>query len=183
MRLSFFNLIAIILFFNCSYAQKCKPKYIDKDKFTEINTEYWGGSLTSMSVYSYDVKYSPSMFLIKQDNENKIVFGITVDGKLNNNMLLNNQTWFEKGSKIILKLENEMMEFIYDNSSVNQAGYTSVKIIVPISLEQIEKLQNQKIEKVKINPFVNSEEMRFQFSVAKGRDKKFKEQLSCFLQS
>lgn len=182
MKLSYFTVIALFFCFHCSFAQKCKPRYVEKDKFTEVNTEYWGGSLTSMSVYSYDVKYSPSMFLIKEGNENKIVFGISVDGKLSNNMLLNNQTWFEKGSKIVLKLENEMMEFIYDNSSVNQAGYTSVKIIVPISPEQVEKLQKQKIEKGRIYPFVESDEMVFQFTVAKGRDKKFKEQLDCFLQ-
>src|SRR5690606_1255592 len=86
-------------------AQKCKPKEVDKDKFTEQTTEYWGSQLTSMSVLSFGVQYVPSMFVFKDNGEDKIFITIDVTGKLDNNLLLNNHAWFEKGSSFFIKLE------------------------------------------------------------------------------
>src|SRR5690606_17428697 len=102
--------------------------------------------LTSMSVLSFGVQYVPSMFVFKDNGEDKIFITIDVTGKLDNNLLLNNHAWFEKGSSFFIKLENEIMDFQVEKSKVNQAGYTSVELISSITKEQIEKMNTQKIE-------------------------------------
>lgn len=50
-----------------------------------------------------------------------------------------------------------------------------------ITKEQIEKLNNQRILKGRVLPFVDNQDMLFQFKVAKGRDKVMKKQLTCLL--
>ncbi len=60
--LTFWFFLLTVSFVN---AKKCKPKFTHVDDFTEITTELWRGKLTSMSVYSLNVKYIPSLFDIK----------------------------------------------------------------------------------------------------------------------
>jgi hypothetical protein len=162
-------------------AQKCKPKFTHTDDFTEVTTELWGGNLTSMSVYSLNVKYIPSMFVYKEKDKYKIVIGITVDGKLNNDMVLNDHKWFEKGSTFMFKLENDLLTFVVEKGEVRQSGGTSAEVTSTITKEQIEMLRDQQILKGRVYPFEDNQDMVFQFKVSKSRDKKIKKQLDCLL--
>lgn len=179
-RIFFITLIFIISISNL-IAQKCKPKFTNTDEFTEVTTEYWGSLLTSMSVYSLNVKYLPYLTVFEYDNKNYIQINIEVDGKLDNSMVLNNHNWFEKGSSFMFKLEEDLLTFTVEESRVRQSGGTSATIISSITEEQIEMLKNQQILKGRVYPFIDNQDMIFQFSVAKGKDKKIKQQLECFL--
>jgi len=165
-----------------TYGQKCKPGYKDKDKFTGVTTEFWGGTITSMSWYTGDIKYLPSLYVANMNGENKITFSIAIDGKLNNNQVLNNQVWFEKGTKFYIKLENEILEFEVDYSKIiNHTSKTYVGVYSSITAVELEKLNTQKLEMGRVLPFKDSDDIQFQFNIASGRDKMFKRQLSCFL--
>ena len=180
--ITLFCLSTLILISSGLFAQKkCKPRYTHTDDFTEVTTEHWGSTLTSMPYYSLNVKYTPWMFVYKENGENKIRVVLDVDGKLNNDMVLNNQTWFEEGSKFMFKLENELLTFEVEKSGVRQSGGTEAEVISSITEEQINKLINQRIEKGRVYPFIDNEDMIFSFKVAKGRDKAISAQLSCFL--
>ncbi len=182
MKRNYLTITLALFFISIAIAQKCKPRHIVEDDFTETKTEYWGNILTSMSYYSFDIGYLPSMFVFKENEKNKVIFGLTFKEKLSNKKLLNDQVWFEEGTKIILKLENEFIEFTVEKSTVNNAGDHSVaRLYSSISTEQVEIMNTQKMEAAKIFPFMESEDLFFHFKIAKGRDKAFKKQLDCFL--
>lgn len=118
-----YALLSIIfaLTFNIINAQKCKPRHTETDEFTEKTKEYWGTPMTSMYVYSLRVKYLPSTYVYKDKDNYKINVVIRVKGKLSNDMLLNNHTWFEKGSKFYFKLENEVLDLLLKKTMLNNS--------------------------------------------------------------
>lgn len=167
-----------------SFAQKkCKPNSTSTDEFTEVTTVYWGGSLTSMAYYSFDVKYNPYINIYNRENQYFASIGVKVIGKLNENLLINKHTWFEKGAKILIKLENELITLTSKEDGVvrNSGSNTMLYMSCPISKEQVKKMADQRMLKGKIHPFKDSADMFFQFSISKGRDKKLSHQFNCFL--
>ena len=179
------TILTIFLIFIATFAvnaQKCEPKITETDDFTNKTTEYWGSTLTSMSVYSQNIKYLPLLFVYKENNKDKIVIAINVDGILDNTMVLNPHKWFEKGTEFMLKLDNEILTFTVEKSNIKKSKQkTEIELTSTISRENIEKLKNQKLLMGKVYPFLDKDEIRFQFKVSKGRDKKLKSQLDCFL--
>jgi hypothetical protein len=176
-----------LLFFTvltASFAQKkCKPNNTVTDEFTEVTTVYWGGSLTSMGYYSFDVEYNPYLNIFNRDGQSFASIGIKVKGKLSDDLLVNKHTWVEKGSKILIKLENELITLISEDDGVvrNSGANTMLYMVCPISKEQIKKMVDQRMLKGKIHPFKDSADMFFQFSISKGRDKALSKQFNCFL--
>lgn len=177
------TLVIVILINSLSFGQKCKPKYTDKDDFTEKKIEYWGNTMTSMAVYSYGIQFSPRMYAFKKNGKDKLIFGLAFDSKLKSidDMKPEGHSWFEKGSKIIIKVDGGFEEFIVEHTAINNASYSSAEITVSATKEQIETLANIAMEKVRIHPFIDNSDDLLQFTIAKGRDKKIKQQLKCFL--
>lgn len=180
-RKTFFLLTFVLLSASISFSQKCKPKYTDKDSFTGEKVEYWGGFLTSMSVYSFNVQFTPSLYATKKEGKDKLVFGMAFRSKLRDiSDMKAGDAWFEKGSKIVVRLSEGFEEFIVEKGYVNNAGYSSAEITVSMTPEQLENLSTKKMEKVRIFPFKDNTDDYFQFSVSKGRNKKIMQQLVCF---
>lgn len=183
MKTLFTTLFVIFLSANVAIAQKCKPHYKDKDKFSGITTEYWGGTITAWSWYTGNIKYIPSLFVANIEGKDKVVIIISVDGKLDSSQILNNQKWFEIGTKFFIKLENEILEFeVEDSKVVNHTSNTYAYVYSSITKTDLEKLNTQTLEMAKVLPFKDSEDIKFQFNIPNGRDKMFKKQLNCFLQ-
>ncbi len=159
-------------------AQKCKPKSFTDD-FFNTTIDAWGSTLTSMSVYSFNIKYLPSMYVYKEKGQYKISVGLTVDGRLDNSMVLNERKWLPKGSKFMFKLANEILTFTVEESVVRPSY---LEVTSTISKNDIEKLINQPFLMGRVNLFLeNANDLFFKFKVAKGRDKKIKQQLKCLL--
>lgn len=179
-------LLTGILFFTIltsSFAQKCKPNSTSTDEFTELTTVYWGGSLTSMGYYSFDVEYNPYINIYSQEGQSFASIAVKVKGKLSDDLLINKHTWFESGSRILIKLESDLITLTSEQDGVvrNSGSDTMLYMTCPISKEQIKKLVDQQMLKGKIHPFKDSADMFFQFSISKGRDKALSNQFNCFL--
>ncbi len=178
MKNFFLTLSLLLLTVSVINAQKCKPKTVTDD-FYDTKIDAWGATLTSMSVYSFNIKYLPSMYVYKDGNDYKIAVGIAIDGKIDKNMVLNDHKWFPKGSKFMFKLGSEILTFTVEESTVRQ---TYAEVISTISKADIEKIINQPFLIARVNAFSENEnDLFFKFKVAKGRDKKVKQQLKCLL--
>ncbi len=176
MRKLFTFLSLLLLASQIVNAQKCKPKITYTDDFTGATTEYWGGTLTSMSVYSLNVKYIPSVYFFKVKDKYVMSVGISVDGNPGNSIFL------DKGTTIMFKLKNELLTFTAEKALVRRSrGGTSITLISIISEDDIKKMKNQAILKGRIYRIVANTDILFEFKVSKGRDKKIKKQLNCFL--
>lgn len=168
---------------NISFAQKCKPNSTSTDEFTEVTTTFWGGSLTSMGYYSFDVEYNPYINIYNQEGQTFASIAVKVKGKLSDDLLINKHTWFESGSRILIKLENDLITLTSEEDGVvrNSGSNTMLYMSSPITKEQIQKIIDQRMLKGKIHPFKDSNDMFFQFSISKGRDKALSKQFNCFL--
>ena len=159
-------------------AQKCKPKTVTND-FYGTKIDAWGGKLTSMSVYSFNVKYIPSMYVYKENEKYKIAVGMAIDGTIDSNKVINEREWFPKGSKFMIKLENEILTFTVEDREVRNSY---VEVVSTINKDNIQKLIDQPILMFRINPFIeNVNDLFFQFKVSKSPAKKIKQKLKCLL--
>jgi hypothetical protein len=169
------------IFIQIVNAQKCKPRWDETDDFTETTTEYWGNFLTSMTVFNANNGYRPQLYVFKEKGKYKVMFAIVFEGKLKDDSL-NGQKWFEKGTKFLFKLSNEIVSFEVEKSVIkNTRGTTNIRLISTITEDDVEKFINQTIERYRVFPFIDNEDKVFEYKVAKSYDKKIKKQLSCIL--
>ena len=172
---------------NLLFAQKCKPKYTLQDEFTGISTKYWGGNLSTFELVEDNLGFTfyPKIFIIKDNGKNMLLMNIEVArGKKVDfsNKTINPHIWFEKGTKILLKLDHKIISLELDKAIIHlDTKNQDFLLLYEINDDVLNDLITNSVSQIKIYPFKNSEEITFWFKVSKKRWEKIQSQFKCFV--
>jgi hypothetical protein len=196
--LKLFLSITFITIINFSFGQKCKPFAQDEDEFTMEKMAYFGNffkeNYTSVLI---DKPGVISYLLAKKDTKGNLQ--IALQSRYPGAIKVDHPDWFKTGVKFLIKLEDEVLTFettktesllekqsgmdgIY-NSRKDVTRFTIVYLEAQITKEQLLKIANQKIDKIRFYVLTDSTDLSEDLYPGRDRMSKLQNQFRCLAES
>ena len=160
--LAFFN-----LFFAMSvFSQNCKSFTSGEDEFTMEKITYYGNFFQSNYYSSLIDKTGVSTYLLARKATDG-TFYLAIQSMFPTALKIDHPDWFKPGVKFLLKLDKEVLTFTVDKpqSMLQKITFSSktrntiLYLESPITKEQLLKISEQSIEKIRYFVHADSEDI------------------------